>query len=281
MPETKTYTLTGKESSFQIAPHKGGMVSSLRLNGREILYMDAEALLRDSMAVHGGIPILFPVCGTLREDTWRQDGAAFYMPKHGIARLHDWKEIHSGQAADELEATWELRSEEIGTSREYYPYDFLLRFTYQLRRDLFRVTTRVLNRSGREMPFSLGLHPYFKVSDTAAAGLDLAAASYEVFENGAIHPAAEALPVHEFPNSLIVRGLRKNRAAIREDGLPPVVISYSEHFRHLVVWSGHPGYLCLEPWTALPDALNTGFDLIRLQPSAVWEAWMEVRTSAS
>jgi galactose mutarotase-like enzyme len=35
-------------------------------------------------------------------------------------------------------------------------------------------------------------------------------------------------------------------------------------------------FVCVEPWTARGDALNTGERLIMLAPGATHESWMEI-----
>jgi galactose mutarotase-like enzyme len=44
-------------------------------------------------------------------------------------------------------------------------------------------------------------------------------------------------------------------------------LSWSEQFRHFVIWTlRERDFVCLEPWTAAGDALNTGHNLIPLAP---------------
>jgi galactose mutarotase-like enzyme len=44
-----------------------------------------------------------------------------------------------------------------------------------------------------------------------------------------------------------------------------------------VVWTvAGKGYVCLEPWTAALDALNTGEGLTELPPGAVSEGWVDL-----
>jgi galactose mutarotase-like enzyme len=50
----------------------------------------------------------------------------------------------------------------------------------------------------------------------------------------------------------------------------------SPEFQRFIVWTvAGKDYICLEPWTALGNALNTGEDLIELEPGESRELWVE------
>jgi galactose mutarotase-like enzyme len=51
-----------------IAPHRGAIVTSLRIAGRELLYLDRATFDDPSKNVRGGIPVLFPTPGKLAND---------------------------------------------------------------------------------------------------------------------------------------------------------------------------------------------------------------------
>jgi galactose mutarotase-like enzyme len=275
----RTWQLTREDTAFGITPRKGGMVAFLRFQGQDILHTDNASLQGESMTVHGGIPILFPVCGALKEDAWYDGGKRLPMPKHGLARLHPWAETACRQTANEVETTWKLASDPLTAPDMHhsFPFSFELSFTYLLKPDAFRIITRVNNLSGRSMPFSLGMHPYFAVSRLTQVRLNMTADMYEIYEDSSFLPVSRGLPVADLTRSLFVHGLEARQVMVHDSGRPmPILLRYSEHFKHLVIWSDQPCYLCLEPWTARPDALNTGEDVISLAPGASWEAWMEI-----
>ena len=50
---------------LKISPERGGLITSWKCNGREILYLDQLRFSDLSKSIRGGIPVLFPICGDL------------------------------------------------------------------------------------------------------------------------------------------------------------------------------------------------------------------------
>ena len=68
----QTYILTDEQaqSQIEVVPERGGIISRWRINGQEILYLDAARFADPTMSIRGGIPILFPICGNLPNNTY-------------------------------------------------------------------------------------------------------------------------------------------------------------------------------------------------------------------
>jgi galactose mutarotase-like enzyme len=68
----ETYTLTddSAESKLEVVPERGGIITGWQVKGKEILYLDAERFANPALSVRGGIPILFPICGNLPNNTY-------------------------------------------------------------------------------------------------------------------------------------------------------------------------------------------------------------------
>ncbi|MCB2376078.1 aldose 1-epimerase family protein [Hymenobacter sp. BT635] len=102
-------------------------------------------------------PVLFPIVGRLPQDTYRHQGQDYQLPQHGFARDREF--MLAGQTADEL--TFELQADEA--SRAQYPFEFVLRITYQLRAATLTVRWQVHNPApAAELLFSIGAHPAFR-----------------------------------------------------------------------------------------------------------------------
>ena len=65
--------------SLKIVPERGGLITSWKCNGREILYFDLDRFLKEDQSVRGGIPILFPICGGLPQNYLRLEQGKFYI----------------------------------------------------------------------------------------------------------------------------------------------------------------------------------------------------------
>jgi galactose mutarotase-like enzyme len=146
-------TLQGDEVSF--CPRRGGMITSLKLQGKEILYFDEVTFYDTQASVRGGMPILFPNAGIIPEGT--QNSELSNLKRHGFAR----------------DMAWSFQKEERGFSeslvsnaetKKVFPYDFKLSLRGEFQDDgSFTVHQKIENLDTRDLPVSSGLHPYFKV----------------------------------------------------------------------------------------------------------------------
>lgn len=63
----KTYTLSDLSfnSSINVVPELGGIITSWCVENQELLYLESKSFENRELNVRGGIPILFPICGNL------------------------------------------------------------------------------------------------------------------------------------------------------------------------------------------------------------------------
>lgn len=102
-------------------------------------------------------PILFPVVGGCKNGEYRFAGKTYKQPQHGFAR--DMEFELAGQAGDEI---WFCLTDQEST-RENYPFAFILELGYRLKERSVEVMWRVKNPADRQMYFSIGGHPAFQV----------------------------------------------------------------------------------------------------------------------
>ena len=96
-------------------------------------------------------PILFPIVGKLRDNSYTIEGKTYHLPQHGLARVREFQMV--SQSANHL--TFELSSSE--DTLAIYPYPFVLRIIYRLEGNNLSVTYEVLNPNS-----SIGAHPAFR-----------------------------------------------------------------------------------------------------------------------
>ena len=78
------------QASVALAPGRGGMVTRFRVGETNVLYMDLDSLHDPMRNVRGGIPVLFPNAGKLRDDQFQHDGKTYPLRQHGFARNLPW-----------------------------------------------------------------------------------------------------------------------------------------------------------------------------------------------
>ena len=259
-------------SRVTIAPHRGALVKSFRVRGRELLYLDEATFMDPAKNVRGGIPVLFPSPGKLEQDSWQQAGRSGVMKQHGFGRTLPWKV--AATAPDGRSATLSLESSE--STLPQYPWAFEAEMEFALNAACLRITTRVRNTGTEAMPFGLGFHPYFQVGDKARVAVSTnATRAYDSVAKQAIAFAGFDLTAAEVDVRLLDHSLQSSELSLG-DGTR-VVLRASPQFTQWVVWTlAGKEFVCLEPWTAPGNAFNTGEGLISLAPGGEKSLWMEI-----
>jgi galactose mutarotase-like enzyme len=216
-------------------------------------------------------PLLFPIVGTLKANTYYYGDKAYHLSRHGFARDREF--TVEEQAADAL--TFLLRSDEA--SRVVFPFDFELRVQYRLAGGELATTYRVTNPADVPLYFSLGGHPAFRVPLAPGTayndyylefGQAEKAPRWPISSDGLIERdprtllnETKLLPLTRglfAKDALVFKGLRSRvvtlRSARTERGLR---LSYPG-FPYLGIWAA-PGadFVCIEPWCGIADAVSS------------------------
>lgn len=261
------------DSSVHICPERGGIAIRCRLNGQELLYLDKDTFYDPEANIRGGIPVLFPICGQLRQGKYEWEGVTYEMRNHGVARNRPWEKAATGTEGSAW-VTLALRS--TPETLASYPFAFELRFTYRLREGALTIEQEYRNLSDRPMPMAAGFHPYF-----ATEGKNLPyvsdATRYLDYNDGAEKPFEGTVELEGLKESVALLDAKRPEIAFPLQADAVVRLSYSEEFRYAVLWSveGKP-FVCVEPWTALNEALNDKQGLLEVNPGEAWHAWLRI-----
>lgn len=271
-----TYILTDQTSGahVEIVPERGGMVTEWTINDQPILYFDAERFTDPAKSVRGGIPILFPICGNLPDNTYQLKGElagqSYELAQHGFARNMPWTVRDRGVKANGAVLTLALES--TPDTLSVYPFEFELVFTYRLQGDRLHIEQSYTNKSQQSMPFSTGLHPYFHLADASTSTksqlqLEIPAAHYTDQISQREHDYSGSLNWDAPELDLAFRPISAQQATATDPQRQvKISVDYDSAYTTLVFWTvAEKNYYCLEPWSAPRNALNTGTDLLRLE----------------
>jgi len=100
-------------------------------------------------------PILFPIVGTLKNNTYTYNDQQFQLLRHGIARDLNFNLIHT----TDNQAVFSLKASDA--TKKDYPFDFELQLTYTLLDTKLEFNYTIINNDKVPMPFSIGAHPAF------------------------------------------------------------------------------------------------------------------------
>jgi galactose mutarotase-like enzyme len=223
------------DNEAALSPERGGIITSMVLSGKEVLHLDLDNFNNRTEKVRGGIPILYPNTGPLRnEDLYK-------LKQHGYARLSDqwWIEEGDGTTLSEV-----LRADE--KTRQEYPFDTMQRVAVKLEEDgSITITQSAVNlEKEKTAPVSMGLHPYFKVKneDKKAikfdfVGGELIEKDFDNWSNGIATSIDN--PKTKDPEALL---------RVTFPGLGTLVMNVSVEYRKIWVWT-EPGkdFVCVEP----------------------------------
>ncbi|AZN39410.1 aldose epimerase family protein [Paenibacillus albus] len=265
---------TETNSSVTVCPQRGGIAISCILGGVELFYLDKATLIDPVANIRGGNPILFPICGQLVEGRYEWEGTEYTMRNHGVARNRPWEVVETNEDG-EASITLRLRSD--ASTRDEFPWDFELLFTYALVSGELKIRQTYSNLSGSAMPYYAGFHPYFRCeSKDIVYGTD--ASQYLDYNDNVIK---------DVQGEIVLTGLKESVALLDAterhisfpgpDNSGKITLNYSDAFKYVVLWqvNGSP-FVCVEPWMALNSELNRKAELPMLAAGAKQELELSI-----
>lgn len=273
----KTYSLIDHAANalVEVVPERGGIITRWCIDHREILYLDAERFANPELSVRGGIPILFPICGNLPDNTYIYKGKKYTLKQHGFARDLPWQ-ITERMSKNFAGITITLVSNP--TTLKIYPFDFQLAFTYIVQGHTLTIRQSYTNLSNAPMPFSCGLHPYFWVADKSQLKIHIPSSEYIDQITHTHHPFNGTFDFNQPEIDVAFPQLTASSATVTDPSRNlQITLEYDSPYSALVFWTIQgKNYYCLEPWTGLRNALNTGDRLIHLEPGGIFETVVQL-----
>lgn len=250
--QLKIETIKGPENSeLSWCPERGGIITSLKLKGKEILYMDPETFDDPTQNVKGGIPILFPNAGPLPAD------GPYPLKQHGFGRTSAaWQVIQSeaGQAIEQLRSSPE--------SRAAFPFDLLLRIRAGIETDgSITLEQQAINQEPeKEMPVAFGLHPYFQVEQDKKGEIKFDFPGGEIIEKEVENWSGGGTTSIDNPKLKDIDAVLR----VHIPGAGWIVMDVSPEYRKIWVWSlPGKGFVCIEPVMRDPGGLIDDPEMVR------------------
>ena len=247
---------------IRVVPERGGLITSWICNKKEIFYLDEERFQDPSKSVRGGIPILFPICGNLPNNKVVINNKELSIPQHGFARDVCW---NLSLLKDEQGINLSLNDNK--NSLKYYPFRFQIDLEVRVKENMLDFIILVKNKNKIQMPFSFGLHPYFKVNDLQ-----------KVLIKGLPDVCIDQNTMLKDKTSLQLQKLNEGIDFLVEKNNLIELIDYHENhsiqlisqppFIYNVLWTDPPRkMICLEPWTSPRDSLNSLENILIIEPN--------------
>jgi galactose mutarotase-like enzyme len=220
-------------------------------------------------------PVLFPIVGTLKNNTYSYAGKTYQLPRHGFARDMDFEvEKHSPK-----EITLLLKSN--AETKKNYPFDFEFRVRYQISGDELSTEYMVSNTGNSLLLFSVGGHPAFNLPLAAGTQFSDYYLKFEETENLPRWPISNEGLILPQPVPVLVgtNRLNLNKSLFYKDALVFKYPASSEisllsgktthgirfqmgEFPFLGIWSAKDAdFICIEPWCGIADSVNSNQQL--------------------
>ncbi len=276
----QTYILSDQtaNSQVEVVPERGGIVTSWKVAGKEIFYLDTERFTHPDLSVRGGIPILFPICGNLIDNIYSHNGQTYNLKQHGFARDLPWQVSHQS-TTNGASITVVLTSND--QTRVGYPFDFEVAFTYQLQGNTLKISQKYSNKSQEKMPFSTGLHPYFAAPDKSQLEIKIPSLEYWDQKNLVTETFEGKFDFNLEEIDAAFKDLTGSEATVADRSRKlKLTMSWDKSYSTFVFWTVKgKDFYCIEPWTAGRNALNTKERLIYLEPGADLETVVQLTVS--
>lgn len=209
-------------------------------------------------------PILFPIVGRLKNDTYTIEGKTYELPRHGFARNFEF------ELENQTENTVVLLFTENQETLKHYPFQFELRLKYELIENSLKINYSILNKSQETMPFSIGAHPAFAIDGLFSDyTLDFNQSenfiSYEL-EKEQFNNSFKKIPSENGKinldyalfekDALVFKHLKSNILTLLRKNQPYISVEF-KGFPYLGIWTKpNAPFLCIEPWCGLADNIN-------------------------
>lgn len=248
-----------KDSWITVCPERGGIITAFGVAGKEQLYLNEDTLYDRSRNIRGGIPILFPISGQVENGQYQWNGKTYEMPNHGVARTIEWEVLDTKIEEEQASITLRLTSNE--RTKEFFPFEFELIFTYIVSSDKVIIAQSYRNLSKEPMPVHAGFHPYFPAK-TKTVSLNTDATKYLDYNDHQIKSFTDSIDLEGLKESVTLLDAEKRRISARIDASAEMTMETGSEFPYTILWTEKDKpFVCIEPWMAKNDEFNNKEEL--------------------
>jgi len=214
-------------------------------------------------------PVLFPIVGTLKNNTFCQNGIEYVLSRHGFAREMEFQLV----TTTENSAIFSIQSN-LETLQKY-PFEFELQIQYTLIGTTLELAYTVINKDKIAIPFSIGAHPAFALpsnfEEYTLAFDKTEPLEYTLLENDLVSKQTEKIKTNtnKVPltyelfkrDALIFKQLKSTALTIIEKENPILKVRFDD-FPNLGIWTKMDApFICIEPWFGYSDTTESNGNL--------------------
>ena len=242
----------------------GAELKSLVCEGRENIWEGRPEVWS------GSAPIMFPICGGLKNDQYTLDGKTYTLPKHGYAKT----KIFSVESVSETSVV--LLHASDAETKAMYPFDYEFRVVYTLEGRSLHIAYLVRNLGDGTMYANVGGHEGYYTPE-GIEDYDVIFPERETLDAYVLYgnlvsnqrlPIIKdtcTLPLYDkyfTVDALVFKDLVSRSATLRNRKTGRTVRIDFPDAKYFVIWhKPNAPYICLEPWDGVQDTVDADGDL--------------------
>ena len=217
-------------------------------------------------------PVLFPICGRLKDNTYTYNGKTYTLTPHGFARFKEFETENITQTS----VTFLLKSDE--DTKKVYPFEFEFRVTFTLTDNKLNITYSVFNPSCENIYFSFGGHEAYACNEGAENYFvefenDTNLTRY-MLRDGFLYDTTENIELDNHKLCLKYKEFEKCTYVFKNINSKSVILSNKNDERKIRIgFDGHPAlaiwtlperkYVCIEPWCGFSQSEDFDGDITK------------------
>jgi len=214
-------------------------------------------------------PVLFPIIGALKNNSYKFEGEIYELPRHGFARDMDFK--YEKISAHEIVFTLNANHQTL----KNYPFEFKLCLRYQLNKTNICCTYEVSNTGTKDLFFSIGGHPAFAAPLNNQGIYTDYYLQFNKDEELTYHHIVDNLVTEEtstiqlnegklflkhdlfYQDSLVFKNLKSDWISLMNTKNYNGLDFHFKDFPYFGIWAAKDAdFICLEPWCGIADGVN-------------------------
>lgn len=243
---------------------RGAEIKSIISNGKEYVWSGDPDVWASSC------PVLFPICGGLKNNKYIFEGREYHLPKHGFLR----RKTFIVESFDSESAVFLFSGDD--ETKASYPFLYEIRIKYTLFEKTLNIDYNIKNTADTPMYFNIGSHEgYFtpegieeydivfeqneNLNHTVLDGNILTNETVPILNNTSVLPLSEEY----FKEDALVFTDIKSRTVTLKDrrGTREIKVDYPDD-KYLLFWHvPNAKFICIEPWNGIPDRPLSSYDI--------------------
>ncbi len=244
----------------------GAELKSMFCDATEYIWQSCDEIWNSSS------PLLFPICGGLKDDKYKYNGKEYVLPKHGFGR--NVKFITEYVDNEKVILTHKSND----TTKLSFPFDYELRIIYTLKEKSLSVVYQVDNVSQDAMYFSIGAHEGYYTPE-GIEDYDVVFPNAEILNSYILYgnilsnqtipiiKESTVLPLYEkyfTIDAMVFKDLKSKSAILRNRKNGKAIKLDFDFAPYFLIWhKPNAPYICLEPWAGLPDTVESDGDIAK------------------